>query len=231
MRALFKFRLVSAFIRVVFNRRFPVRFLDFRRVRRFRNPEDVVQLKMVVDCVVFFMCRKAREVFRYTKRQSVSSICLSVVSSKSSKSSSSKSRREIISKIKKEDSTSKTRFETLFLPPLDTPSRSFLDPIPSKRRRRRLKAVVSIVRKNKASHPVVASFSFFFFFVVVFAKKSRLVFRLSCWFRDRFGRVDWSSSSFFESAVIQCLSTFWRSGRRRERKVSSSRFQKERPSS
>ena len=154
--------------------------------------------------------------FRYTKRQSVSSICLSVVSSKSSKSSSSKSRREIISKIKKEDSTSKTRFETLFLPPLDTPSRSFLDPIPSKRRRRRLKAVVSIVRKNKASHPVVASFSFFFFFVVVFAKKSRLVFRLSCWFRDRFGRVDWSSSSFFESAVIQCLSTFWRSGRRRE---------------
>ena len=47
MRALFKLRLVAAFIRMVLNRRFSVRFFDFRRVRGFRYPEDVVQFRVV----------------------------------------------------------------------------------------------------------------------------------------------------------------------------------------
>ena len=47
MRALFELRLVAAFIRMVLNRRFSVRFFDFRRVRGFRYPEDVVQFRVV----------------------------------------------------------------------------------------------------------------------------------------------------------------------------------------
>ena len=47
MRALFKLRLVASFIRMVLNRRFSVRFFDFRRIRGFRYPEDVVQFRVV----------------------------------------------------------------------------------------------------------------------------------------------------------------------------------------
>ena len=146
------------------------------------------------------MCRKAREVFRYTKRQSVSSICLSVVSSKSS----SKSRREIIENkkrglhIQNEDETrvSKFAFPLSFGHSISISSLAFLDPIPSKRRR--LKAVVSIVRKN-ASHPVVASSPRYVFFFLLLLREKKSSFSVFRGFETAV--VDWSSS--FESAVIR----------------------------